>query len=43
MVRGMIPRQPAKTGRHEGARRMPKPSPPPRTYQTPPLAEIGQG
>ncbi len=32
MVRGMIPRQPAKTGRHEGARRMPKPSPPPRTF-----------
>jgi endonuclease-3 len=26
MVRGTIPRQPAKTGRHEGARRMPKPS-----------------
>jgi len=31
MVRGTIPRQPAKTGRHEGARRMPKPSAPPRT------------
>jgi endonuclease III len=38
MVRGMIPRQPAKTGRHEGARRMPKPSPPVRT-KTPPLAK----
>ncbi len=43
MVRGMIPRQPAKTGRHEGARRMPKPSPPPRTYKTPPLAKSAKG
>ena len=24
MARGIVPRQPAKTGRHEGARRMPK-------------------
>ena len=38
MVRGTIPRQPAKTGRHEGARRMPKPMPPPRV-KTPPLAK----
>ena len=32
MVRGTIPRQPAKTGRHEGARRMPKPAAPLRTF-----------
>jgi len=38
MVRGTIPRQPAKTGRHEGARRMPKPSPPPRTFTPKALA-----
>jgi endonuclease-3 len=31
MVRGTIPRQPAKSGRHEGTRRIPKPSAPPRT------------
>ncbi len=31
MVRGTITRQPAKTGRHEGARRTLKPSAPPRT------------
>jgi len=39
MARGMIPRQPAKTGRHEGARRELKPSAPPRAYKTPPLAK----
>ncbi|MFZ3212178.1 MAG: endonuclease III [Terriglobales bacterium] len=39
MVRGTIPRQPAKTGRHEGARRIVKPSAPLRTYKTPPLAK----
>jgi len=44
MVRGTIPRQPAKTGRHEGARRMPKPSAPPlRTYKNPPLPKSGKG
>jgi endonuclease-3 len=43
MVRGMIPRQPAKTGRHEGARRMPKPSAPLRTYKDPPLPKSGKG
>ncbi len=39
MVRGTIPRQPAKTGRHEGARRMPRPSAPLRISKTPPLAK----
>ncbi len=38
MVRGTIPRQPAKTGRHEGARRVPKPSAPPRTFTPKALA-----
>jgi endonuclease III len=42
MVRGTIPRQPAKTGRHEGARRIPKPLPPIRT-KTPPLPKPGKG
>ena len=42
MVRGTIPRQPAKTGRHEGARRVPKPLPPLRT-KTPPLAKPAKG
>ena len=42
MVRGTIPRQPAKTGRHEGARRVPKPSPPLRTT-APPLAKPAKG
>jgi len=42
MVRGTITRQPAKTGRHEGARRMPKPSAPLRT-KTPPLAKPAKG
>ena len=40
MVRGTITRQPAKTGRHEGARRMPKPSAPLRA-KTPPLPKTG--
>jgi endonuclease-3 len=39
MVRGTIPRQPAKTGRHEGARRMPRPSAPLRISKTSPLAK----
>jgi len=43
MVRGTIPRQPAKTGRHEGARRMPRPSAALRTYKTPPLAKAAKG
>ena len=43
MVRGTIPRQPAKTGRHEGARRVPKLSAPPRTHTTPPLAKAAKG
>lgn len=38
MVRGTIPRQPAKTGRHEGARRMPKPSARLRTFTPKALA-----
>jgi len=42
MVRGAIPRQPAKTGRHEGARRMSKPLPTIRT-KTPPLAKAAKG
>ncbi len=42
MVRGTIPRQPAKTGRHEGARRVPKPLPPPR-QKNPPLPKSGKG
>ncbi len=42
MVRGTIPRQPAKSGRHEGARRMPKPLPTIRT-KTPPLPKPGKG
>ena len=33
MVRGTITRQPAKTGRHEGARRVPKITVPPPTYR----------
>ena len=41
MVRGRITRQPAKTGRHEGARRGPKPLPPPRV-KTPPLPKAGK-
>ena len=43
MVRGTIPRQPAKSGRHEGVRRMAKLLPPPRTYKTPPLAKPAKG
>ena len=46
MVRGTITRQPAKTGRHEGARRMPKPSAPLRTKtppKAPPLPKSGKG
>ena len=39
MVRGTITRQPAKTGRHEGARRVPKPLTAVRDYKTPPLAK----
>jgi len=38
MVRGAIPRQPAKTGRHEGARRTLKPSARPRTFTPKTLA-----
>jgi endonuclease-3 len=38
MVRGTIPRQPAKTGRQEGTRRMPKPSATLRTYTPKALA-----
>jgi endonuclease-3 len=39
MVRGTITRQPAKTGRHEGARRMPTPSAPRGMHQNPLLAK----
>jgi len=42
MVRGTIPRQPAKSGRHEGARRLPKPISPIRTHN-PPLAKPTKG
>ena len=42
MVRGTITRQPGKTGRHEGTRRMPKLLPPVRT-KTPPLPKSGKG
>jgi endonuclease III len=42
MVRGTIPRQPAKTGRHEGTRRVPKPAAPLRK-NTPPLAKTAKG
>ncbi len=42
MVRGTITRQPAKTGRHEGARRVPKPSAQP-TFKSPPLAKAAKG
>jgi endonuclease-3 len=42
MVRGTIARQPAKTGRHEGARRVPKPSPPARSFKSPPLAKAAK-
>ena len=42
MVRGTITRQPAKSGRHEGARRTPKPLPPARTLN-PPLAKPAKG
>jgi endonuclease-3 len=41
MVRGTITRQPAKTGRHEGARRAIKPLPQ-RDYKTPPLANAAK-
>src|SRR5262249_27664434 len=48
MVRGIITRQPAKTGRHEGARRVPKIAMPPPTYKrqerkTPALAKSALG
>jgi len=43
MVRGTIPRQPAKTGRHEGARRVLKPWAPLRTDRHPPLPKVGKG
>src|SRR5919204_6411724 len=39
MVRGTITRQPAKTGRHEGARRVPTPTAVPKPHKTPPLAK----
>jgi len=42
MVRGTITRQPAKTGRHEGARRMPEPVAPLRK-KFPPLAKPAKG
>jgi len=42
MVRGTITRQPAKTGRHEGARRMPKPIVPLRK-KSPPLPKPAKG
>ena len=42
MVRGTITRQPAKTGRHEGARRVPKPLPA-RSCKSPPLAKAAKG
>ena len=42
MVRGTITRQPAKTGRHEGARRIPKPVAPLRK-KSPPFPKPGKG
>ena len=39
MVRGTITRQPAKTGRHEGARRVPTPTAVPKPHKNPPLAK----